>query len=98
MSEFTFGSVRIWRRELLGVLVAAVLITLIACSVSPSPRPMARGSGRSRSRGSTRRTRRSGSSDLLFSLMGVAVSLVYRRGTERRVVAVVLNYSLRRLN
>ena len=39
MSEFTFGSVRIWRRELLGALVAAVLINLIGALGVPFTTP-----------------------------------------------------------
>lgn len=91
MSEFTFGSVRIWRRELLGVLVAAVLINLIGALGVPFTTPDSAWFQALEKPWFYPPNALFGIAwTLLFSLMGVAVYLVYRRGTERRAVRVAL--------
>lgn len=91
MSEFSVGGVRIGRRELLGAIAAAVLINLIGALGVPftTPdsawfqaleKPWFYPPGAAFGIVWT----------LLFTLMGIAAYLVYRRGLENRAVKVAL--------
>jgi translocator protein len=91
MSEISIGSVRISRRELLGALIAAVLVNLIGALGVPFTTPDSAWFQALEKPWFYPPNSAFGIVwTLLFSLMGVAVYLVYRQGLERRAVRIAL--------
>lgn len=91
MAEISLGGVRIGRRELLGGLVAVIAINLIGALGVPFTTPdSAWFQGLEKPWFYPPGALFGIVWTVLFSLMGVAVYLVYRRGIERRAVRIAL--------